>query len=311
MHRPHFRFVGSNPACESSSCFSPRWCSARGCPLPAVVTTVDYVVYRFRVDRLWRRGVASRDYPLEDIEIQTGTDNCGFVFHVGKKYVVYAEHSPTLGGPLVTGLCQRARAIAKAHEDLAYLREAAYGLRKTRVFGRLVSWLDSATPPSLDGIEIQLRTGRWSRTVRASANGSFEFLDVPVSWFEIIGKVPPTYTTARTVAHIAAPSACTEVYLTTEWDSEVSGTVVGFDGKPRAHVELYMRRDGSEFFQRTMSGPDGRVTFKGLGPGTFAIGQELYLWTPLRKPLPVVARSNVVLGEGQRLELGSLMLPPR
>jgi hypothetical protein len=60
-------------------------------------------------------------------------------------------------GRVATGLCLRARIIGTAGEDLAYLREAPYGLIKSRVFGRLVATADF-TSVLLRNIEIELRS---------------------------------------------------------------------------------------------------------------------------------------------------------
>lgn len=73
---------------------------------------------RFEVDQRGR-GIES-DTALVESEPQNGF-NCGYTFHLGERYVVYAYTSP--GGQLTTDMCSGTKPARAAAADLALLEE--------------------------------------------------------------------------------------------------------------------------------------------------------------------------------------------
>lgn len=84
-----------------------------------VVSTMDWLLVRFRVLRAWR-GVET-----EALTIVThrGGASCGFSFLEGERYLVYARRSR---GRLATDLCMRTAAIGQAWGDLRDLGPARW-----------------------------------------------------------------------------------------------------------------------------------------------------------------------------------------
>ncbi|MBA3711095.1 MAG: hypothetical protein H0W76_01440 [Pyrinomonadaceae bacterium] len=74
-----------------------------------------YVVVRLRIERSWKNVRA------DEVLIVTGRGggDCGYRFEVGESYLVYAYGSG--GGRLETNICQRARKLADAGEDIKML----------------------------------------------------------------------------------------------------------------------------------------------------------------------------------------------
>ena len=71
------------------------------------------------------------------VRINVGPGNCAYPFTAGESYLVYTHRTPD--GQMWTSICTRTRPLAKAADDIAYLRSLAAIPAKTpaRVAGRV------------------------------------------------------------------------------------------------------------------------------------------------------------------------------
>jgi hypothetical protein len=100
------------------------------------------VLVTFEVDKLWK-GVFQRT-----LVVSTGTDDCGYTFHVGEHYLVYAVAWPnatdySLGKEIgFTSICHRTALLSRATADLQVLgkprsrRNAGTQQRTPKIVGR-------------------------------------------------------------------------------------------------------------------------------------------------------------------------------
>ena len=90
------------------------------------------VLVTFEVDSLWK-GVFQRT-----LVVSTGTDDCGYGFHVGEHYLVYAVAWPhatdySLGrGIGFTSICNRTALLSQATADLQVLGKPLRSRRNAR-----------------------------------------------------------------------------------------------------------------------------------------------------------------------------------
>jgi hypothetical protein len=82
--------------------------------------SLDPVIITFIVERVWKGDVGPT------VQIQTARDgaSCGFTFHEGEQYLVYAYNSQV-------SLCSRTKVLASASEDLAELGAGHEPARET------------------------------------------------------------------------------------------------------------------------------------------------------------------------------------
>jgi hypothetical protein len=92
-----------------------------------IQSTGDPIEYEFRVEKVWKGA------PRKTLRVYSARAGatCGYVFQVGKRYLVYARilkkgwlgdsHDDALKGRLSASLCSRTRELADAAEDLRQL----------------------------------------------------------------------------------------------------------------------------------------------------------------------------------------------
>jgi hypothetical protein len=189
----------------------------------------------FRVERTWRHDMPGRSLP-QSVTVSTAADGaaCGYDFDRGQTYLVYANGGGVDEAALTTNSCMRTRAIDAAAEDLAYFAEMESGERTARISGQLYSPPEGTSPPTVDGVTVQLRSANSLRTTTTDSRGAFEFRGVPPHSYEVTALVPDGYVPARTrePVWIAHPTACAEVTLVTGWDGRITGTLIDSSGAP-------------------------------------------------------------------------------
>ena len=142
---------------------------------------------------------------VDHIDVQTGLGggDCGFPFHMGRTYLVYADQDVE-SGALETSFCSRTAPLVPfplmdsigvtfAYNDLAYLRSPAPRSER-RVFGyvsnELLGWGDRIrrlhispveTPPAegVARVAVWLKSDTYRRKVLTDSKGRFSFENVP------------------------------------------------------------------------------------------------------------------------------------
>jgi hypothetical protein len=264
------------------------------------------------------RGVAG-----ETVEIFTGRGggDCGYAFHAGGAYLVYARRSRQTG-QLTTSICSRTMPLERAADDLEYARsvQAMPAGVAGRILGTVLKLdrdalgdVDSRVP--MQGITIVASTDGVSRSAVTDRSGRFEISGLHVGAYDVHAELTEgLYSPGPAPAALADVRACREINFYVSDDGRVSGRLVDADGRgiPGATIELSPRetldKPGRFPTARIRTDEDGRYELTKAPPGRYVI----VVSTPrLYHPGVLEDRdaTDVDLGAGARVSLGDLVVP--
>jgi len=228
------------------------------------------------------------DPAQKEIEILTGMGggDCGYSFHSGVDYVIYAYKNSE--GYLETGICSRTRPVAQAAEDIAYLR-AIPQLPATADIR--VSVADNST------WEAGRRPMQRVRTTISGPDGLREALTDSRGRVTFAGLLPGEYTvqwasdgykSGDRKVQIHA-QGCAEVPVTMLLDRRIQGRVLTREGLPVAKVviEMVPAHPGPNDLiaqDSAISDLDGRYEFEYLRTGDYYLGVNLDRPASLENP---------------------------
>jgi hypothetical protein len=155
-----------------------------------------------------------------------GNGDCGYDFHAGEIYLVYAHQDPETGR-MTTSICTRTARAAEAADDLDYLRNVKLGTAKSWVSGYATSddqqrtWaiVTGASPSSpISGATVELESVDGTRTTTTDAQGRFAFEDIAEDDYQIhVSDQGYLFRKAPSPFHLAR-FACAVEYLAGERD---------------------------------------------------------------------------------------------
>lgn len=166
--------------------------------------------------------------------------NCGYTFHLGERYVVYAYATP--GGQLTTNMCSGTKLAVDAAADLAFLKEIGTGKpRGVRVFGHVRRVEDDLTSSGsrnyggVAGARVHVAGAGASREGTTGDDGNYDFRDLPPGTYKVtvtppkgLGlsgpPLPPAQHHPReSTVTLTNPSECAEIWT---WPRTASGRSV-------------------------------------------------------------------------------------
>jgi hypothetical protein len=161
---------------------------------------------------------------------------CGYAFQPGERYLVYAHRSPD--GTLEVSLCSRTIPLAKATEDLQFIRSVAAGTARSRVYGTITHReRDLGGDRSRDyrpmrDVLVSVRGPGAGAETRTDDQGRYEVADLPPGVYDITAFPPANFTSSRLSypAEIRDPRSCQFRDFNLVYDNRITGAVTTASG---------------------------------------------------------------------------------
>lgn len=254
---------------------------------------------------------------------------CGFPFRKGEQYLVYANRRPDTD-MLTTSNCTRTRSLAKATEDLLYLRGLASVPSGSRIFGRVGRYTHDLKTLTQDwsgfvGIPIAIEGSEAKVEIVTGMDGRFDVHGLPPGRYRVTPRLPPKFSQpARTID--VADKGCAEIIFWTQVDGRISGRIFDADGRPVPHLRVTLIPEGIDLLKETnkrewaSTDDNGWYSFKELPPGRYQLGINLIVVPDESNAFPRTYHPGVKdrrlasvinLTKGERLEGYDFFLPPR
>jgi hypothetical protein len=231
----------------------------------------------FTVDSIFRGEME------KEVDVFTGMGNpdCGYRFHVGERYLVYAFLNPDTKR-LSTSYCTRTRPWSEASADLGFFRAIEHSPAGGRIYGEVMDDTHNtggfATPRNLAGAKV-LITGESVHIERTSdKEGKYEVAGLRPGPYRVAASLPEyTSSTTAEIQVTVHDRGCANINVPLQLDGRITGRVLDLraNGVGKQHVELVPIGDGVNPEFTADSDEDGRYELKGVRPGDYYLGINL------------------------------------
>lgn len=195
--------------------------------------------------------------------------SCGYRFSVGTRYLIFATRSRE-DGELHVMTCGSTRPVAEAAGLLGYLESLALPSTGARLWGRIVELVNNRRYVEPLGSATVSLTGPREVTTTTSADGRFEFADLPTGSYELsvpdLTSRPELSFPPRTVM-LAGDRACSDVLMVARLANSVEGQLLDQFGLPIKGVLVEIDTATSRW--RSRSDDEGRFQFANLAAGRY------------------------------------------
>lgn len=262
--------------------------------LDGVKTIYDVGEIYFKVEESFVGKKASRIV----IHSGTGGGDCGFWFRRGETYLVYAYGESQ--DKLYTNICTRTRLVAKAEEDLAFLRNLPRKGTGARIYGEVAASVNDpdsrhVTLKPLTGITVKIEGERRTYDATTDAEGNYELTGLEPGKYKVRAVLPDYYyhSDEYSVHEIEVNDrGCARAGFFAQNDSRITGQVMGPEGRPvpKAMVELIRleRFDAASRMEadRTWADEEGRFQMSHIPPGRYLLGVNILSLSNRELPYP-------------------------
>jgi Carboxypeptidase regulatory-like domain len=224
---------------------------------------------------------------VAETEIATGLGgfDCGYPFAKGATYLVYAYKTSEKDETLYTSTCSRTTPVARADEDLAYLRGLggpAYGFT---VFAKVIRFLSYPGPDRqrplapMEGASLSLEGAGRNADARSDSQGQYRFAGLRPGEYKLRLQLPDELIAYRPERAVKAGQrgCASEVFYVGD-NGRVSGRITDPEGKPVANLGVVIIDATGTSLEMSGGGAhaktdeDGRYSFKGLPAGEYLMG---------------------------------------
>ncbi len=234
---------------------------------------------RMRIVRLQVGEVFSGvERELKEVEIVTGLGggDCGYDFHTGEGYVVYAYKNSQ--GHLETGICSRTRPLKDAAEDLAFMHAVATAPQTGDI--RIVQL--RRNPGGASGVRIAVEGNGKRYTALTNDVGEAMLSGLPAGEYKVHAELESHFPIDRTVQLHA--KGCVEVPIFMALDRRIQGRVLTKEGLPAANVTIEVRPINDFSGDSVKTDSDGRYELRHFESGGYYLGINLRHWPTPEAP---------------------------
>jgi hypothetical protein len=257
----------------------------------------------------------------------TSTASCGFEFHAGRRYLVFARQLEPR--QLEVSGCSATREFDGTGNDAAFLASLAEPGRGGRIFGKIdppTARIEGTPPPAPVPTDLPV-TLTWqgqSRTTR-SANGTYEFSGLAPGTYEVTATAPEGFVAGDWREPLTIPNghACVERNVSLGHGGRIIGQAI--DGKGRGVSGVRIDIIGSESrlpvphesWAARDTASDGFFELRWLPPGRYLVGVNFQDHPTEYRPYPMsvypgggAPPHTIEVSPGQVVDLGRWELPP-
>ncbi|MFN7932119.1 MAG: carboxypeptidase-like regulatory domain-containing protein [Bryobacteraceae bacterium] len=247
---------------------------------------------------------------------------CSRNFQLGETFLFYTRLPGTLGNPMydVSG-CTETKHLARAGEDLRWLREQRSRPQSTRVYGTVVqnrvlsSWAPAKDwEAPMPRASVTLEGDGRTHTILSGPDGSYSMEDIAPGRYRIWAWKDPWHPSQAEEVDLRE-GGCARRHLSVLSDGKVEGRVIDHNGVPRGDVsvEIVRRLDNGELapaaLAYTKSKTNGRFVLEPVPAGDFVLGVNLSSAPTEEDPYLPLAVQTLRLEPHQRITGQTVRLP--
>lgn len=270
-------------------------------------------------------GEAFRGANEKILEVETGMGggDCGFAFETGQSYLVYAYRNRETG-KLGTGICTRTQLLAKASEDLEYIRGLKDAPSGGAISGKVVKYLvrksdDEYKPnPPLENVQITFVGKDNTYEATTDGRGEYRLTGVAAGEYKMRVGVPVGmwgFEKEQTVK--LSDKGCVALYTALSVKTFIGGKIKTEDGAilkdigvnliPVDQINARYQKDS----RYASADEDGNYLFKDVPAGTYYLGVRLSRISETNFPYPrtfypgttnLETAAQITISEGQTFE---------
>lgn len=269
-----------------------------------------------------------RGVSVPEVEVITGLGggDCGFGFQIGKDYLVYAYERET-DHKLETGICTRTSSLAKALQDITYIKGLPAARPGSTISGEIQRPIPRAdTPPELSAMaDVRVLVEGADKQYEAVSDekGKFSVSGLPAGNYKITLVLPKGLTEGQEAQQVElANKGCASVSFFVVSDGRLLGRVFDAAGQPFEKAEITIMEFGKAKYQgysnTVYSDKEGNYEFTRVPPGRYIVQIRFDGLTSQQSSFPPVyhpntsdpSQANVIeIGEGKRIEKFDIYLP--
>jgi len=299
----------------------------------------DGAIVRLSVEKVYRGSIGA-----EVFDRQSNGADCRVEYENGKQYLLYAYDYQPSTGKIITGGCDRSRKLARAQEDLEYIRSLAGGTTKQSVMGQLLKH-EKFQP--LKAIKVAVEgSGKLYETI-TDKKGHYEILLPHPGSYQVrlfipfgagtiadyldIEQIPNEGLTIISYKLKLAAGQCDYKDLkifkeNLRGAAKVSGKIIDANGLPASQVSVELcrvtadRKCSLDKYQWVITDAEGKYDFIGMANGIYWMGINILRMPDIDSPYPTTFYPGVqnsrnaiaiTVNKGQTLSLPVLSLPAK
>src|SRR5262249_1787677 len=167
-----------------------------------------------------------------EVRTAMGESACGYGFHRGQYYLVYAYRDPQTGRLSVSS-CSRTRLLSNAAEDLAYFRAvpqeppgSAMRLKVSRSSRDPVD-LEKYSHGPLPALKLIVDGPSGHLEAATGTSGAHEFSGLPPGHYKVHAEIPERLASFSQLELDVYDRGCAEVEFSSRFNGQIRGTVSG------------------------------------------------------------------------------------
>ena len=312
------------PVAIACSCSTPPPCQAYGDAMTVFIGTVTDALAtdsgrisraRVRVERAYK-GVSE-----ETLILVTDERACADLeLRVGEQYLVYADRLED-GGVASRG-CSRSRTVKDAEEDLKYLDNLRDVPPVSTILGTVVRSGETLGDDPAAGALVEISSPDETKVITTDGEGHYRFDGLTPATYRITASQPgfrlsSEYDGAAVTAS-ARGCAVVDLALRKDWPGAIEGRLKSSDDtSPPAGIRMSLipvpvRGDddlGHPFRAEVTTNAEGEYSFRGVPPGRYRIGMNLYQIPTPEVPYPSIYWPSASTEEAaSSVEVGSVVI---